>query len=86
VIDMHTATAALPACRMWRITPVCRRLPQVGFHGWLSSPKDMPPETRRLYELRAIWQNSSNTFKLKAYYTDAKPHAAVGRLTHGGRR
>ena len=52
-------------------------LEQIAFHWVAVSAQDKPPETRGLYELRAIWENSTKHAQTESIYSAREAHAAV---------
>ncbi len=87
VIDLHSGERRRSCLQdVADIARVADALPQVGFHWVAVSAQDMPPETRSLYELRAIWQNSSKHVQTESIYTEREAHAAVrmAELMAGG--
>ena len=50
---------------------------QVAFHWVAVSAQDYPPETRSLYELKAIWENSTKHVQTESVYSKAEALAAV---------
>jgi trimethylamine--corrinoid protein Co-methyltransferase len=52
-------------------------LPQVAFHWVAVSAQDMPPKTRGLHELRAIWENSTKHVQTESIYSELEARAAV---------
>jgi trimethylamine--corrinoid protein Co-methyltransferase len=50
---------------------------QVAFHWVAVSAQDYPPETRSLYELKAIWENSTKHVQTESVYSEAEALAAV---------
>jgi trimethylamine--corrinoid protein Co-methyltransferase len=52
-------------------------LEQIAFHWVAVSAQDKPPETRGLYELRAIWENSTKHVQTESIYSAREAHAAV---------
>jgi trimethylamine--corrinoid protein Co-methyltransferase len=52
-------------------------LEEVAFHWVAVSAQDCPPRTRGLYELRAIWQNSTKHVQTESIYSAHEARAAV---------
>ncbi len=59
------------------IARVADCLEQIAFHWVAVSAQDKPPETRGLYELRAIWENSTKHAQTESIYSAREAHAAV---------
>ncbi len=61
-------------------------LDQVAFHWVAVSAQDCPPETRGLYELLAIWENSTKHAQTESIYSEREARAAVemARAMAGG--
>jgi trimethylamine--corrinoid protein Co-methyltransferase len=60
---------------------------EVAFHWVPVSAQDMPPETRGLHEIRAIWQNSTKHVQTESIYNESEARAAIemAALIAGGR-
>jgi trimethylamine--corrinoid protein Co-methyltransferase len=68
------------------IARVADALEEVAFH-WVSvSAQDRPPESRGLYELKAIWENSTKHAQTESVYSAEEAQAAVemAKLIAGG--
>jgi trimethylamine--corrinoid protein Co-methyltransferase len=52
-------------------------LPEVAFHWVPVSAQDCPAETRGLYEVRAIWGNSTKHVQTESIYSEREARAAV---------
>jgi len=50
---------------------------EVAFHWVAVSAQDMPPETRGLHELLAIWKNSTKHVQTESIYSEREARAAV---------
>ncbi|MCC7129622.1 MAG: hypothetical protein B6D39_12445 [Anaerolineae bacterium UTCFX2] len=59
------------------IARVADYLEEVAFHWVAVSAQDKPPETRGLYELRAIWENSTKHAQTESIYSVHEARAAV---------
>jgi trimethylamine--corrinoid protein Co-methyltransferase len=59
------------------IARVADYLEQVAFHWVAVSAQDRPAETRGLYELRAIWENSTKHVQTESIYSVREARAAV---------
>jgi len=60
---------------------------QVGFHWVPVSAQDIPPETRGLHEIKAIWENSSKHVQTESVYNEREARAAIemAALITGGK-
>jgi trimethylamine--corrinoid protein Co-methyltransferase len=59
------------------IARVADCLPEIAFHWVAVSAQDCPAETRGLYELQAIWENSTKHAQTESIYTEHEAAAAV---------
>ncbi len=59
------------------IARVADSLEEVAFHWVPVSAQDCPPETRGLYELRAVWMNSTKHVQTESIYSEHEARAAV---------
>ncbi len=59
------------------IARVADALDGIGFHWVPVSAQDMPPESRSLHELRAIWRNSTKHVQTESVVTEREARAAV---------
>jgi trimethylamine--corrinoid protein Co-methyltransferase len=50
---------------------------EVAFHWVPVSAQDMPPETRGLHEIKAIWENSTKHVQTESIYNEREARAAV---------
>jgi trimethylamine--corrinoid protein Co-methyltransferase len=50
---------------------------QIAFHWVAVSAQDYPPEKRSLYELKAIWENSTKHVQTESVYSETEASAAV---------
>ncbi len=50
---------------------------EVGFHWVPVSAQDMPPETRGLHEIKAIWENSTKHVQTESIYNEREARAAI---------
>jgi trimethylamine:corrinoid methyltransferase-like protein len=50
---------------------------EIGFHWVPVSAQDMPPETRGLHEIRAIWENSTKHVQTESIYNEREARAAI---------
>jgi trimethylamine--corrinoid protein Co-methyltransferase len=60
---------------------------QVGYHWVPVSAQDMPPETRGLHEIKAIWENSTKHVQTESVYNEREARAAIemAALITGGK-
>jgi trimethylamine--corrinoid protein Co-methyltransferase len=63
------------------IALVADYLEEIGFHWVAVSAQDRPPETRGLYELQAIWENSTKHVQTESVYSIEEAQAAVEMAT-----
>lgn len=54
---------------------------EIGFHWVALSAQDKPPESRGLYEIQAVWQNSTKHVQTESIYNEAEAQAAVEMAT-----
>lgn len=59
------------------IARVADYLPEIAFHWVAVSAQDCPAETRGLYELKAIWENSTKHAQTESIYTPQEARVAV---------
>ncbi len=59
------------------IARVADALEQVAFHWVAVSAQDCPPETRGLYEIKAIWENSTKHVQTESIYSEHEARAAI---------
>jgi trimethylamine--corrinoid protein Co-methyltransferase len=50
---------------------------EIGFHWVPVSAQDMPPETRGLHEVKAIWENSTKHVQTESIYNEREARAAI---------
>jgi trimethylamine--corrinoid protein Co-methyltransferase len=78
VIDIHTGqrrTSSLQDVR--EIALIADATEEVAFH-WVSvSAQDMPPRTRGLHEIKAIWENSTKHVQTESIYNEKEARAAM---------
>src|SRR5512139_2761060 len=78
VIDIHTGqkrTSCLSDVR--DIARVADATEEVAFHWVPVSAQDTPPETRGLYEIKTIWENSSKHVQTESIYSIHEAKAAM---------
>jgi trimethylamine--corrinoid protein Co-methyltransferase len=89
VIDLDSGERR-PSCLqdVADIARVADRVEEVAFHWVAVSAQDCPPETRGLYELRAIWENSTKHVQTESIYSEHEARAAVemAAVIAGGRK
>lgn len=78
VIDLHTGvrrTSCLQDVR--EIARLADATSEVAFHWVPVSAQDVPPSTRGLQELKAIWENSTKHVQTESIYTEREARAAI---------
>ncbi len=88
VIDIKTGERRVSCLQDVRdIARIADATEQVGFHWVPVSAQDMPPETRGLHEIKAIWENSSKHVQTESVYSEREARAAVemAMLIAGGK-
>jgi trimethylamine--corrinoid protein Co-methyltransferase len=89
VIDIHTGERRRSVLQdVADIARVADYLEAVAFHWVAVSAQDCPPKTRGLYELRAIWENSTKHVQTESVYSEHEARAAVemAAAIAGGRK
>jgi trimethylamine--corrinoid protein Co-methyltransferase len=87
VLDLETGLRRRSRLQDVRdIARIADALPEIAFHWVAVSAQDVAPEARSLYELRAIWQNSTKHVQTESVYSAAEARAAVAmaELIAGG--
>ncbi len=78
VLDINTGKRRMST---WQdvadIARVGDALEEIAFHWVAVSAQDLPPKTRGLHELRAIWENSTKHAQTESIYTEWEARAAV---------
>jgi trimethylamine--corrinoid protein Co-methyltransferase len=78
VLDIHTNTRRTST---WQdvadIARVADAMEEIAFHWVAVSAQDLPPKTRGLHELRAIWENSTKHAQTESIYNEWEAKAAV---------
>jgi len=78
VLDIHTGKRRMSS---WQdvadISRVGDALEEIAFHWVAVSAQDLPPKTRGLHELRAIWENSTKHAQTESIYNEREARAAV---------
>jgi trimethylamine--corrinoid protein Co-methyltransferase len=59
------------------IARVADYLDEVAFHWVPISAQDLPPHSRSLHEVRAIWENSTKHVQTESIYTEREAEAAI---------
>ena len=78
VIDIHSGQRRRSCLQdVADIARVSDCLEEVAFHWVPVSAQDYPPETRSLYELLAIWENSTKHVQTESVYSEAEARVAV---------
>jgi trimethylamine--corrinoid protein Co-methyltransferase len=78
VIDIQTAERRVSRLQDVRdIARIADATEQVGFHWVPVSAQDMPPETRGLHEIKAIWENSTKHVQTESVYNEREARAAI---------
>ena len=78
VIDLETAQKRTSCLRdVQEIARVADATPEVAFHWVPVSAQDMPVEARGLYEIKAVWENSTKHVQTESIYNVHEAHAAM---------
>jgi len=78
VIDLETLQKRTSRLRdVQQIARVADATPQVAFHWVPVSAQDMPVEARGLYEIKAVWENSTKHVQTESIYNVHEAHAAM---------
>jgi trimethylamine--corrinoid protein Co-methyltransferase len=88
VIDIQTGERRVSRLQDVRdIARIADVTEQVGFHWVPVSAQDMPPETRGLHEIKAIWENSTKHVQTESVYNEREARAVVemAALIAGGK-
>jgi trimethylamine---corrinoid protein Co-methyltransferase len=78
VVDIHTGqrrTSCLQDVRA--ISRIADATEEVAFHWVPVSAQDMPPNTRGLHEIKAVWENSTKHVQTESIYNETEAHAAM---------
>ncbi len=82
VIDIKTGERRVSCLQDVRdIARIADATEQIGFHWVPVSAQDMPPETRGLHEIKAIWENSSKHVQTESVYNEREARAAIEMAT-----
>jgi len=88
VIDIKTGQRRVSCLQDVRdISRIADATEEVAFHWVPVSAQDMPPETRGLHEIKAIWENSTKHLQTESIYSETEARAAVemAALIAGGK-
>jgi trimethylamine--corrinoid protein Co-methyltransferase len=78
VLDIQTGARRTSVLRdVIDIARVADATEEVGFHWVPVSAQDMPPETRGLHEIKAIWENSTKHVQTESIYNVREARAAI---------
>ena len=82
VIDIKTGVRRTSCLQDVRdIARIADATEEVAFHWVPVSAQDMPPETRGLHEIKAIWENSSKHVQTESIYNEREARAAIEMAT-----
>lgn len=88
VIDIHTGNRRVSSLNDVRdIARIADATEEIAFHWVPVSAQDMPAETRGLYEIKTIWENSTKHVQTESIYNEREAKAAIemASLITGGR-
>jgi trimethylamine--corrinoid protein Co-methyltransferase len=78
VLDIQTGARRTSSLRdVIDIARIADATGEIGFHWVPVSAQDMPPETRGLHEVRAIWENSTKHVQTESIYNEREARAAI---------
>ena len=78
VIDIQTGKRRTSCLQdVADISRIADATEEVAFHWVPVSAQDMPPETRGLHEIHAIWKNSSKHVQTESIYNEREARAAI---------
>ncbi len=78
VIDIQTGLRRTSCLQDVRdISRIADATEEVAFHWVPVSAQDMPPETRGLHEIKAIWENSTKHVQTESIYNEREARAAI---------
>jgi trimethylamine--corrinoid protein Co-methyltransferase len=78
VIDITTGLKRISSLQDIRdIARIADATEEVAFHWVPVSAQDMPPETRGLHEIKAIWENSTKHLQTESIYSEREARAAI---------
>lgn len=82
VLDLHTGIRRSSTLNDIRdIARLADATDEVGFHWVPVSAQDKPPETRSLYEIKTIWENSTKHVQTESIYNVLEAKAAIEMAT-----
>jgi trimethylamine--corrinoid protein Co-methyltransferase len=88
VLDIASGARRTSSLRDVRdIARLADATPEVAFHWVPVSAQDMPPETRGLHEIKAIWENSTKHVQTESIYNEREARTAIelAAVIAGGR-
>jgi trimethylamine--corrinoid protein Co-methyltransferase len=78
VLDIHTGARRTSSLQdVGDIARIADATEEIGFHWVPVSAQDKPPETRSLYEIQAIWENSTKHVQTESIYNEREARAAI---------
>lgn len=78
VLDIHTGERRRSCLQdVVDIVRIADCLEEVAFHWVAVSAQDCPPSTRSLYELKAVWENSTKHAQTESIYNEREAQASV---------
>jgi trimethylamine--corrinoid protein Co-methyltransferase len=78
VIDIHTGIRRVSSLQdVSDIARIADDTEEIAFHWVPVSAQDNPPETRGLYEIKAIWENSTKHVQTESIYDEHQARAAI---------
>jgi trimethylamine---corrinoid protein Co-methyltransferase len=78
VLDIQTGLRRTSCLQDVRdISRIADATEEVAFHWVPVSAQDMPPGTRGLHEIRAVWENSTKHVQTESIYNEREAHAAM---------
>ncbi|MDI6769566.1 MAG: trimethylamine methyltransferase family protein [Anaerolineales bacterium] len=78
VLDIETGARRTSSLRdVSDIARIADATAEIGFHWVPVSAQDMPPETRGLHEVKAIWENSSKHVQTESIYNEREARVAI---------
>jgi trimethylamine--corrinoid protein Co-methyltransferase len=82
VIDIKTGARRTSCLQDVRdISRIADATEEVAFHWVPVSAQDMPPETRGLHEIKAIWENTTKHVQTESIYNEREARAAIEMAT-----
>lgn len=78
IIDLYSGTKRRTVLTdVVDIARVVDYLEEISFHWVPVSAQDIPPETRGLHEIKAIWENSTKHVQTESIYSEKEARAAI---------